>query len=61
VDSPGSLSGHATGLRLVGESLLLLVLLDLTLGVGAGSCDDVGHILVWDASRTLFPCGGKRT
>jgi len=33
--SPGSLRGHATGLRLVGKCLLLLVLLDLALGVGS--------------------------
>jgi hypothetical protein len=30
--SPGSLCGHTTGLRLVGECLLLLVLKSLSLG-----------------------------
>jgi hypothetical protein len=58
--------GHVTGLRLVGECLLLFVLKDVslggvTLGSGAGSSDNVGHIPVWGVVRSLFPCGGKRT
>jgi hypothetical protein len=41
--------------------LLLLVLKDVYLGgAGAGSSDNVGHVPVWGAVRSLFPCGGKR-
>jgi hypothetical protein len=46
-DSPGSLFGHATGLRLVGEYLFLIVLLDLVLGVG-------NRILWWCRSHSGF-------
>ena len=34
-DSPGPLHGHTSWLRLCGEMLLLLVLLDVALGVGS--------------------------
>ena len=46
--------------RLVWECLLLLVLLNLPLVVGAGFSDDVSHILVWEGATVVGPRDGKR-
>ena len=58
---PWSISRTHDRIALGGGMLRLLVLKDVSLvGPGAGSSDNVGHIPVWGAVRSLFPCGGKR-
>jgi hypothetical protein len=59
-DSLGPLYGHTTGLRWVVECFLLLVEESDPWWFGVRFSDNVSHIPVWDTSRSLFPCDGKR-
>jgi hypothetical protein len=65
----GSVSGYPWPLERVRDRVVLgggmfplvrFVRCDTSVGWGPRSSDDVCHILVWDTSRTLFPCGGRR-